>query len=191
MNLNLSEIKARCEAASPGPWNMDLHSNEIMMEGYQSIAKPFSLHVSLEQRDLNGFFIAHARTDIPLLLDEIDQLKAQVEAQQEWIDATVANCSVFCDPPSINAGAELVQKLHTLEKQVEKARKTLRQLRNDACVCAGDSGCTLNAKSVLCVATETLAALKEGKDVEHCGDCDPCLGGRPDQCAIFGKGKDQ
>jgi hypothetical protein len=23
--------------------------------------------------------------------------------------------------------------------------------------------------------------------IEYCGDCDPCIGGRRDQCAIFGK----
>lgn len=83
MNKNqLQAIKARLEVAESGPWQAQLTD-----DGY--------LRVSVNPDDVNGIcgfgdveetdaadhwnaeFIAHARTDIPLLLLEIELLQAQ------------------------------------------------------------------------------------------------------------------
>lgn len=67
-------IRARCEAATPGPWKLtkdgryedhdecriDLPDDNIELCRYE-----------------NGEFIAHARNDIPDLLDEVERLRAE------------------------------------------------------------------------------------------------------------------
>jgi hypothetical protein len=56
--LDLAAIRARCDAATPGPWTCD-----------------------------DGDFVAHARTDIPALLAYIDELEGRVTytvGETEW-----------------------------------------------------------------------------------------------------------
>ena len=45
-----------------------------------------------------------------------------------------------------------------------------------------------NADTIICQIVE-MSAVELATYPEACGDCDPCLGGRPDQCAVMAKGK--
>jgi hypothetical protein len=79
-NSELDEIRERCNRAYPGPWRS-------MIEGrdHQS-GSSFILRESASARgadlELSGAsaadqdFIAHAREDVPLLLDEVQRLRA-------------------------------------------------------------------------------------------------------------------
>ena len=78
----IEEIKARCEAATPGPWEADYNtpfSNDFVgiyeeTEGY--IIKAEDEDEGDSTRPNDAAFIANAREDIPYLLAEVKQLKA-------------------------------------------------------------------------------------------------------------------
>lgn len=66
----LAEIKAREQAATPGPWKHEEENSEYVIG-------PNELNVCLIYRkDLgDAAFIANARTDIPALVAEVERLK--------------------------------------------------------------------------------------------------------------------
>jgi hypothetical protein len=82
----LAEISRRTELASPGPWlafveGRDHHSGDSFIR----IEDPNSdIYVTKSQTGLSGVpvsaadldFIAHARQDVPRLLDEVIRLRA-------------------------------------------------------------------------------------------------------------------
>ena len=76
----LEEIRLRCETATPGPWKSFVEgrdhtsgSNFIMVGEGGSRGDDIELAgATIADQD----FIAHARQDIPRLLDEIARLKA-------------------------------------------------------------------------------------------------------------------
>lgn len=87
--MNLKEIRERCEAATPGPWKMDeefiyikgfagpmiiCRVNRPVEIAWNSMGNGRTYSVSAQP---NKEFIAHARTDIPLLLDRIDALETE------------------------------------------------------------------------------------------------------------------
>jgi len=69
----LAEIKARVEAATPGEWTIE--------ERFFVIA-PDLLTIASCRGDAEATFIAHARSDIPALVAEVERLRAQVEAAE-------------------------------------------------------------------------------------------------------------
>lgn len=76
----LDEIKARMEAATEGPWTCcDMHE---MIHGRGSCAGRMEIvpypKYSIRRTDID--FIAHAREDIPFLLDHIEMQKKQIVA---------------------------------------------------------------------------------------------------------------
>lgn len=60
----IEEIKARCEAATPGPW-------DIILNGH---------NIKVERTPANIDFIAHAREDIPWLLDQLAEAQRRADA---------------------------------------------------------------------------------------------------------------
>jgi hypothetical protein len=74
----LGEIKMRCERATAGPWKSYIEGREKMsgsdfiMTGGEDIYLTGATRVDQD-------FIAHARQDIPKLVEEIERLKARVE----------------------------------------------------------------------------------------------------------------
>lgn len=81
-NQELAEIQARCDRASPGPW-------KSMVEGRDhSSGSSFIMRGPPEARaedlELTGAtpddqdFIAHARDDVPRLLEEVRQLRSRL-----------------------------------------------------------------------------------------------------------------
>ncbi|KKM06596.1 hypothetical protein LCGC14_1742440 [marine sediment metagenome] len=84
-----AEMRKRHDSATPGPWHWDgteayLYSQEPNHEAKDSIAvryKSRSLlcgHAAQPVHEHDAVFIAHARADIPALLDERKRLKAEL-----------------------------------------------------------------------------------------------------------------
>jgi len=90
----LEAIWARCEAATPGPWNYDerincvaVYAGEKMdcLSGFNSRCIVY-VHSNLvdgrywelsEQKCRDAYFVANSRTDIPALLAEVERLQAE------------------------------------------------------------------------------------------------------------------
>lgn len=88
----LAEIMGRAEAATQGPWRA--HKSFEVIYGKKSGCDS-TIVCALESEDFmyskerdmqaNAAFIAHAREDIPALLDEVERLLAENERQKEVI----------------------------------------------------------------------------------------------------------
>ena len=126
----LAEIRARCEAASPGPWfamfiagagggGADVSANDE--QGTYHVAECSRIveaDGTLPQTKANRDFVCEARRDIPDLLAEVDRLREVCGALDAWATATdyMARISVYTD----NRNGEL------LVAAVRKARAALR-----------------------------------------------------------------
>ena len=73
--MNIDEIRARAEAATPGPWMWEevKYPDEPVHLRFGNC--DFVLGRAEFYRDAD--FIAHAREDIPYLLDALEQLQAE------------------------------------------------------------------------------------------------------------------
>ena len=76
-------IRRRAEAATPGPWktgdrfgNRSLGSSVVVLAGN---LPPVELDPHRNGRN-DAAFIAHARTDVPAMLDEVGRLCAELDA---------------------------------------------------------------------------------------------------------------
>lgn len=77
----LAEIRERVEAASAGPWTAAYGPEEDRLtviahtppQGHRAVAKT-DVEAAADAR-----FIAHARSDVPALLAEIERLKAEAK----------------------------------------------------------------------------------------------------------------
>lgn len=82
----LEQIKARAAAATPGPWEAwDTGDPPAEDEARAWIVTPASLHLATlyaGDPSANATFAAHAREDIPALLNEIDRLHEEVRGQR-------------------------------------------------------------------------------------------------------------
>jgi len=84
-DLESKEIRGRCEDATPGPWRSFVEgrdhtsgSNFIMTGTGKSRGNDIELSgATAADQD----FIAHARQDVPRLLDEIARLKALISRE--------------------------------------------------------------------------------------------------------------
>ena len=72
MSDRIAEIKARCEAATPGPW---YKGNDTLVMKTESHAV-----VCDTRARSDAAFIAHARDDIPDLLAELERVTAERDA---------------------------------------------------------------------------------------------------------------
>jgi hypothetical protein len=81
--LDLAPIKARAEAATPGPW---LRRGVRWIEAHPvatlSTGRKLIVHVNVadippgyHDRDANADFIAHSREDVPALVAEVEKLR--------------------------------------------------------------------------------------------------------------------
>jgi hypothetical protein len=97
----IDEIRARCEAATEGPWWWPFGSEALLVEkcGYYCDEKIG--HVDHEVvigryggqphyvKLKDARFIAHARTDIPALLDALEEAQREVEGLREGLKQIV------------------------------------------------------------------------------------------------------
>lgn len=94
----LDEIKAREQAATPGPWYTD---------GWALWDDDLNEFVELHDTDPDAQFLAHARTDIPALLAEVERLT------KEYNDQDNAHHDLFM------AFCEQKKQIATLKKALE------------------------------------------------------------------------
>lgn len=99
------EIKAREQAATPAPWYAD---------GWELWDDDLGEFTELHDTDPDAQFIAHSRTDIPALIDEVERLKAVVQIQK-------ASCSLV---ETVKAG-NIIDENATLGKQIVTLKKAL------------------------------------------------------------------
>jgi hypothetical protein len=71
--LDLAAIRARCDAATPGSWEYEEEDGEWEINNGTT-----GEIIPIKRND--AIFIAHARQDIPALLDEIDRLTRERNA---------------------------------------------------------------------------------------------------------------
>lgn len=102
MTLNLEEIKRRAEAATPG--NViaigDLICvHEVTREYPDGVVRSLLLHGDIDATIGDMIFYSHARTDIPLLVAEVERLERALDrtevhmtANQVAIDALATKC---------------------------------------------------------------------------------------------------
>jgi hypothetical protein len=90
--LDLEAIKARAEAATPGPWKLWGMSVQSDRHGTGEVDYSQTIAQTLDPdrglRTFNAQFIAHAREDVPALVVEVERLRKELdEAQLRSIEA--------------------------------------------------------------------------------------------------------
>lgn len=64
----LQAIKARAAAATPGPWSVNNTDPDVVLDSDGRF-------VGRADEDADAEFIAHARTDVPALIAEVERLR--------------------------------------------------------------------------------------------------------------------
>jgi hypothetical protein len=86
----LDAIRARCEAATPGPWNAIDKGNTVPSYAIRHFAvgeKCVNVASGISTKTGDADFIANARTDVPDLLAEVEKLREQLEHADLVLDA--------------------------------------------------------------------------------------------------------
>jgi hypothetical protein len=79
-NADLAAIRERAEAASPGPWDFSTHWVwRTELDGRR--ARSFAI---VHDNPDDARFIAHSRTDIPALLDIIEEMREVLAWYADW-----------------------------------------------------------------------------------------------------------
>jgi len=90
----LAEIRARAEAATPGPWSWVGAATSTGWEDAEELAHPEGIIATADGgywfEPPNSDFVAHARTDIPALLDYIEELEARLPLRIEALENALA-----------------------------------------------------------------------------------------------------
>ena len=89
MSIDLEAIRARAEAATPGPWAYvdNGFDGYIMSASEYLIVGGEPAEGRIEPDDPNADFIAHSREDIPALLAEVERQTAEIAAVTAERDA--------------------------------------------------------------------------------------------------------
>ena len=85
IETRLAEIRARAEAATEGPWTAEYsgeQGNCVLPPGYQSTREAVAV-TRLLSAQADAEFIAHARTDVPWLLGQVELRDKALEAVRE------------------------------------------------------------------------------------------------------------
>ena len=110
----IAEIKVREQAATPGPWRYSDAACEIWNEeGDTVVGGVDSEEVSIS--DTDTAFIAHARTDIPALLAEVERLNVIAEQRYQLYDGALTKIATLEKALKL-ATEETVETLHKLDK---------------------------------------------------------------------------
>lgn len=125
--MNLEEIKARCEAATEGPWIV--HPQMGCAEGDLGIfTKPkigygigviwASLAQYEDNVENNAAFIVHAREDVPALVAEVEWLQSRlVRAHRMLLD----DLGILWPGPGSPVEQLKAKLLHEIQEYVEDA----------------------------------------------------------------------
>ncbi|MDA8311047.1 MAG: hypothetical protein M0Z46_10635 [Actinomycetota bacterium] len=127
-DLDLAAIRARCDAATPGPWAQGMAGYKLLPEVDYHAAFGFII-VSDDLSDdgqrgvADAAFIAHAREDVPALLAENERLReALVAARAElscWGWGDIHYGATFQEQRVVDALAAVDAVLHPQEPSGE------------------------------------------------------------------------
>lgn len=116
--MNLDEIEARANAATPGPWR-DQHHECSEVWGPAPDSQTHSMQIARIGRAqfdvLNAAFIAAARTDVPTLIARVRELEAECDALRALLVdahrelATIEAITV--SPSGVDGLIELVNRI--------------------------------------------------------------------------------
>lgn len=85
----LAEIKARAEAATPGPWVADKQYPNTFNVTFPKPSKGIVYvdNMAIPQAENDADFIAHARADVPALVSEVERLNDTLLKTEEHCNA--------------------------------------------------------------------------------------------------------
>jgi len=93
-NEELEKIETRAEAATPGPWMDRVDDSGFLLVCQKDGSRPSDgicgigdIEETEPSDHFNAIFIAHARTDIPVLVTEIKRLRAIEHAAKDYLTA--------------------------------------------------------------------------------------------------------
>lgn len=96
VQARLAEIRARADAATPGHWGTyydgkgtyTIEAQPRLIPGHGNVSEGVVATLTGEHGDgmtyANARFAAHARDDVPFLLDRIAELESQVKRVRDW-----------------------------------------------------------------------------------------------------------
>ena len=145
----LAEIKAREQAATRGPWEM---SNEPKGSGFFG-----TIHgkagVSFSGNRADNEFIAHARTDIPALLAEVERLTKEIETGRHMnapINLDAASAESFCNAIDVS---RLEQENFAKDRQIATLKRALELGAEHIVSLTTNSDCHMKENSEFCMDT--------------------------------------
>ncbi len=108
----LKEIEERCAKATPGPWkachggtcscsqiwsqSTDVPVAEVTRGEWGDPGLPYG-KIPEEIAQANSLFIAHAREDVPKLLEYIKELQYEIDMLSASPDETSSHCGTFLE----------------------------------------------------------------------------------------------
>ena len=133
----LAEIRARLDAATPGPWDHahrrqpdNMYITQVFCVGsavpiadMKWVPRPAINGVIGTYREANAALIAHAPSDLRALLDEVDRLTAERDRLAEALRPFAALAGVY-DPPDGDDGSVCWADLPTIG-DLRRARAAL------------------------------------------------------------------
>lgn len=98
MTFDRAAARARCQAATPGPWYFgagdrtygrafDLDEELLFVAADDAREVPVAVVTEHLMDGMDAVFIAHARTDLPAALDALDEIERD---RDHWRDAVIA-----------------------------------------------------------------------------------------------------
>jgi hypothetical protein len=117
----LAELRALCEAATPGPWErLDLDGAPTPRVGYRIVSGGIERsHIAAEYRNDAALIVA-ARTALPEALAEIERLREENEVLRE--------CAAECGRDHLSE----IERLTDERDRLESALASLGHLPDDA-----------------------------------------------------------
>lgn len=109
----IAAIRARAEAATPGPWETDDVESWYVykVERGSGVATEVAEFLSRMLRQSDAAFVAHARQDVPDLLAEIERLRGLLQREHD-------------------ARLEICREAETLLRERDAAEATITELRH-------------------------------------------------------------
>jgi len=121
VTLDLEAIKARAEAATPGPWSCG--SEQLDDTRIQSADGEMTIYDEGGHTWKDADFIAHAITDVPALVAEVERLR--------WMETELTQAVRLADQEADGIQAELQAEVERLRAENATARQMVKDLSNE------------------------------------------------------------
>ncbi|UWG96800.1 hypothetical protein LPY66_18265 [Dehalobacter sp. DCM] len=132
----LDAIRDRCEKATPGPWKWIINGNTVQSHAITTDTGECGIQekicASISPKTRNAEFIAHARTDIPLLLAGIDKLQQGNDYAKELLDKQILRNEGLSKRVSTMKG-----EIDRLTAERDAALKAMKELAKENGSCLG------------------------------------------------------